>query len=345
MRILVTGGAGLIGSHCAEYYARKNAQVVVLDNLGRSELFSSQEKSVEHNWRYLKRYKNIERIKGDVRSKKDILRAMGKGVDVVVHAAGQPGVSSSKCCPAEDFDINALGTFNVLESLRKRCPQATFIYCSSNKVYGANLNKIPLCKLKTRYVYKNCQGVSEDFPLGLSGRMPYGTSKFVGDLYAQEYAYSYGIKTGIFRMGCVYGERQFGFEQQGWETWFTIAALTGKMVTIFGDGRQVRDLLYVTDVVEAYDKFIRSDKKCGVYNIGGGIKNTVSLLEFLKYLEEETGKAPKIRYKKWRQGDQKVYITDLRKIEKELKWQPKVGVRAGIKRIVKWVSENINYFK
>ena len=274
MRVLVTGGAGMVGSHAAEYYAKKNNTVIVLDNLMRSKLFGYDKRSVEYNWNYLTKYKKLKRIKGDVRSKKDVMEAIGRGVDIVIHTAGQPGVPSSVRMPEEDFQINAYGTLNVLECIRKKCKKAAFIYCSTNKVYGENVDKVPLKEGKLRYDYKKIKGVPESMPIDHTGHTPYGVSKYVGDMYAQEYAHIYGMKTAVFRMSCIYGTRQFGFEDQGWVAWFIIANLLKKPITIFGNGKQVRDLLYVTDLVEAYDKFAKSKLKHEVFNIGGGPKNT-----------------------------------------------------------------------
>jgi len=344
MRVLVTGGAGLVGSHSAEYFALKGDRVVVLDNLMRSKLFSFDKESVEFNWNYLKKYPNITRIKGDVRNEKDVLKALGDGVDAVIHTAGQPGVPSSVRMPREDFSINAFGTFNVLECTRQVCKDATFVYCSTNKVYGENVDKIPLKEQKTRYVYDGTAGVSEALLTDLTGHTPYGVSKLTGDLYTQEYGHIYGMKTAVFRMSCIYGTRQFGFEDQGWVAWFIIACLHNKPVTIFGDGKQVRDLLYVTDLVAAYEKFIKSKTKNELFNIGGGRDNTISLLEFVDKIQKETGKKLKIKFSHWRPSDQKVYVSDIGKIKSKLGWQPKVSVDEGISRLVKWVKSNENYF-
>lgn len=344
MRILITGGAGLIGSHCAEYFASANNRVIVLDNLMRSQLFKSNKKSVEYNWRYLAKFKKIKRIKGDVRSERDVYKAIGKGVDVVIHTAGQPGVPSSVRLPEEDFSINAFGTLNVLECLRKRCKQAVFIYCSTNKVYGENVDKIPLRKLKTRYSFKGINGIDESVLTDLTGHTPYGVSKLVGDLYTQEYAHIYGMKTAVFRMSCIYGERQFGFEDQGWVAWFIIASLLGKRITIYGDGRQVRDLLYARDLVVAFDKFIQHKKQHLLVNIGGGKDNTISLLEFLSRLKTLTGRKPKVNFSHWRPSDQKVYITDISKVKKALSWNPAVDIEEGLLRLNQWIKTNKNLF-
>ncbi len=340
MRILITGGAGLVGSHTAEYYAKRGDEVIVLDNLMRSQLFGYDKKSVEYNWNYLAKYKNIKKIKGDVRNEEDVLKAIGNGVDVVIHTAGQPGVPLSIRIPREDFSINAFGTLNVLECLRQKFPKATFIYCSTNKVYGENVDKIPLIEKKKRYIYDGAEGVSEKMSIDHTGHTPYGVSKYVGDIYTQEYARIYGMKTAVFRMSCIFGTHQFGFEDQGWVAWFVIAALFNKPITIYGNGKQVRDLLYVTDLIGAFNKFIKSDLKHAVFNIGGGPENTISLLEFLDILEKETGKRSKITFSDWRLSDQKVYISNISKVSKELNWQPKINPQEGMKKLISWVKEN-----
>ncbi|MDP3791488.1 MAG: GDP-mannose 4,6-dehydratase [Candidatus Omnitrophota bacterium] len=345
MRVLVTGGAGMVGSHAAEYYAKKGDNVVVLDNLMRSKLFKCDKKSVEYNWNYLKGFKNIKRIKGDVRVKKDVLMAIGKGVDLCIHTAGQPGVGLSCEEPMEDFSINAFGTLNVLDALRLKSKKVTFIYCSTNKVFGENIDVINLIEKEKRYVYDGVSGVGEDMPIDLTGHTPYGASKYTGDIYVQEYANTYGMKTAVFRMSCIYGTRQFGFEDQGWVAHFVISNIMKRPITIYGDGKQVRDVLYVDDLVEAYDKFYRSGIKHGVYNIGGGQGNTMSLLEFIDILEANTGNKMKYKFAGWRPSDQKVYISDISKASKELGWSPRTGPVDGVDMLVKWVKENKELFK
>ncbi len=347
MRVLITGGAGLVGSHAAEFFALDNPKnkVIVLDNLMRSKIFGYDKDSVEFNWNYLKSFKNIERVKGDVRSEKDLAKAMGKGVDVVIHTAGQPGVPSSVRMPKEDFSINAFGTLNVLEEARKRSKDTIVIYCSTNKVYGENVDKIPLIEKEKRYTFKDANGVDEGMCTDLTGHTPYGVSKLVGDLYVQEYSHIYKMKTAVFRMSCTYGTRQFGFEDQGWVAWFIIATLFNKPVTIYGNGKQVRDMLYADDLIDAFNRFINSDLERGLFNIGGGMHNTISLLEFIEELEALTGKRPKINFSDWRPSDQKVYITDTSKLEKALNWKIKIPVREGIRKLTEWVKDNKSYFK
>lgn len=340
MKILITGGAGLVGSHTAEYFAGKKWKVVILDNLSRSRLFRAERKSVEYNWNYLSRFRNVERVRGDVRSVADVRKAIGKGVDAVLHAAGQPGVGFSIQDPVEDFTINAQGTLNVLESVRKICPKAAFLFCSTNKVYGENVDKISLREGASRYHFNGIKGVSETFPIDLAGHTPYGVSKVAADLYTQEYGYLYGMKTAVFRMSCIYGTRQFGFEDQGWVAHFAIRAVLKRPLTIYGDGKQVRDVLYVSDLVKAYERFIEKGKGPQVYNIGGGPRRTTSLLELITLLEGKLRAKIRVHFKGWRPSDQKVYISDVSKIERELRWRATVPFEEGLEKLLAWVKAN-----
>lgn len=345
MKILITGGAGLVGSHAAEFYAKRGDEVIVIDNLMRSKLFGYKKESVEYNWNYLSNLKNIQKIKGDVREEKDVKFALGNGVDAVIHTAGQPGVPLSVRIPREDFSINALGTLNVLECVRNVCPKAAFIYCSTNKVFGENVDKIPLKENITRYEFENIEGIGPELSIDHTGHTPYGASKYVGDLYTQEYSHIYGMKTAVFRMSCIYGTRQFGFEDQGWVSWFIIAALTGQPIKIFGNGKQVRDVLYVDDLIEAYDAFINSNIKHAVWTVGGGPKNTTSIIEFIDIIKTKLSVKPDISFSEWRPSDQKVYISDLSKIQKELGWHPKTSFQQGVDKLILWVKEHLYIFK
>jgi len=266
-------------------------------------------------------------------------------VDVLIHTAGQPGVPSSVRMPLEDFSINAFGTLNVLEAARKKSKDTIVIYCSTNKVYGENVDKIALSEKEKRYTFKDVSGVNEDMCTDLTGHTPYGVSKLAGDLYVQEYSHIYKMKTAVFRMSCTYGTRQFGFEDQGWAAWFIIATLFNKGITIYGNGKQVRDMLYADDLVDAFNRFINSDLKRALFNIGGGPDNTISLLEFLEELGLLTGKKPKVGFADWRPSDQKVYITDTTKLEKTLGWKAKTNVKQGIRQLTEWVKDNADCFK
>ncbi|WP_457549429.1 NAD-dependent epimerase/dehydratase family protein [Archaeoglobus sp.] len=339
MRILVTGGAGFVGSHVAEYFSKKGCEVIAFDNLKRGEILGKNI-SLEYNVEFLRTLDNVTFVKGDIRDF-NLLRDICKDVDAIIHTAAQVAVTTSIVNPREDFEINVVGTFNVLESARLN--DCAVIYCSTNKVYGDNVNKIPVVEKEKRYEfsddrYKN--GIPEDFPIDLCKHTPYGCSKLAGDLYTQDYGYVYGLKTGVFRMSCIYGERQFGVEDQGWVAWFTIATLLDRPITIYGDGKQVRDVLYVKDLVKAFDLFLESNLKHEVFNIGGGVNNTLSLLELLDLLERFTGKRTSIRYDNWRPSDQKVYISDISKANELLNWKPEVNPEEGVKRLVKWVESN-----
>lgn len=345
MKILITGGAGMVGSHAAEYFAARGDKVIAFDNLMRSELFGYDKKSVEYNWNYLSTQKNIKRILGDIRNDKDLKKVITKDIDVVIHAAGQPGVGFSIGDPKEDYSINAFGTFNVLECVKSRCPHAVFIYCSTNKVYGENVSNLPLNEEDKRYCFKDRAAIDEEFNMDLTPHTPYGASKYVGDIYAQEYGHTYGIKSGIFRMSCIYGTRQFGFEDQGWLAHFIISNTMDRPITIFGDGKQVRDVLYVEDLIGAFDLFIKSDLKTEVFNIGGGPDNTISLLEFITMIETKTKKKMKVSFDKWRPSDQKVYISDISRVKKVLGWSPTTSASSGIDKLLDWVGKNVKFFE
>jgi len=273
---------------------------------------------------------------------------VSKDVDAIVHTAAQVAVTTSLVNPKTDFEVNALGTFNILEAARLN--DAALIFCSTNKAYGENVNKIPV-KEEGRYYrfaderYRD--GIPETFPVDLCGHSPYGCSKLAGDIYVQDYAHTYGLKTAVFRMSCIYGERQFGVEDQGWVAWFTVTTITGKPITIYGDGKQVRDVLYVDDLIHAFDAFLqRKNQLAGeVFNIGGGPENTLSLLELLDILEQLTGRRSKITFNGWRPSDQKVYISNISKAKEKLEWRPKVSPKEGIKKLVDWVFENKHLFE
>lgn len=349
MKILVTGGAGFVGSHAAEYYAKSGEEVVVFDNLSRAEILGRGESNVAYNWNYLKEnYPMIKLINGDIRKPKEVEGAT-KDADVIIHTAAQTAVTTSVKDPRTDFEINAIGTFNVLEAARRSNNNPAIVYCSTNKVYGENVNKIGVKENATRYefddaVFKN--GIPESYPIDACEHTPYGCSKLAADLYIQDYGHLYGLDSVVFRMSCIYGPHQFGVEDQGWVAWFTIATLLDKPITIYGDGKQVRDMLYVTDLVKAYDAFLKKKKqhRGTVFNMGGGIKNTMSLLELLKILEELTGKNSKISFADWRPSDQKVYISDISKAGERLGWEPEVGPREGVEMLVRWAEENKGFF-
>jgi CDP-paratose 2-epimerase len=242
--------------------------------------------------------------------------------------------------PRHDFEVNALGTFNLLEAARRHAPSAAFLYASTNKVYGG-LEHVGVEQRNGRYTFRDSPGgISEDEPLDFHS--PYGCSKGAADQYVRDYARIYGLRTVVFRQSCIYGWRQFGVEDQGWVAWFTIAAVTGKPVTIYGDGRQVRDLLFVEDLCEAYDAAVeRIERASGqVFNLGGGPDNTLSLLELVEHLDRLTGRPLRPSFAAWRPGDQPVFVADVSRASEALGWRPRTGVTEGVEKLAAWVQEN-----
>ncbi len=342
MKLLVTGGAGFIGSHVVEHFVKKGAEVTVFDNLCRAKLLKKDEKNALYNWNFLKEhYPKVHLIKGDIADNRSLFEA-GKHCDTIIHTAAQTAVTTSVVDPEPDFQTNALGTFNVMELARKN--NAAVVYCSTNKVYGDNVNSLPLIEKEKRYSFSSSHGIAETFSIDGCEHTPYGCSKLAGDVYVQDYAHLYGLNTGVFRMSCIYGTRQFGVEDQGWVAWFTIATILGKPLTIYGDGKQVRDVLNVHDLVKLYDLFLSSPVKHGVWNTGGGMAKTMSLLELLDILGKLTGTKSAISFSDWRPSDQKVYISDISKVKKDLGWEPNITPEEGVKELVEWVNENKTMF-
>jgi CDP-paratose 2-epimerase len=337
MKVLVTGGAGFIGSHVAEYYARRGDEVVVLDNLSRARLLRLTPKASRFNWEFLSQFKNVQLVEGDVRTFAQV-EPLCRKADVIVHAAGQTAVTTSVTDPDPDFSANVLGAFNVLEAVRRSGSRKTIVYTSTNKVYGDRVNACEIVEESARYRFGAGfeSGVREDFGVDLCKHTPYGCSKLAADLYMQDWALLYGHKVGVFRMSCIYGTRQFGCEDQGWVAWFAIAALHNQPITIYGDGKQVRDVLWVDDLVDAFDRFVRSDLPSGVFNTGGGPTCTLSLRELLVLLEDRLGRKIPVAHDDWRPSDQKVYISDISRLRQALGWTPKVAPQEGVERLSEW---------
>lgn len=342
-RVLVTGGAGFIGSHAAAYYDDDGVDVTVVDNLSRVETLEHADGALDtarHNWAYLADYHpDVERVQADVRDRERIEELVADH-DGVVHTAGQVAVTSSIDDPRTDFEVNAEGTFNVLEAARRAEGSPAVVVASTNKVYGDNINDIPVAEGETRYRYDDpayADGIPESVSIDDCEHTPYGVSKLAADLYVQDYAYRGEVEAAAFRMSCIYGTRQFGNEDQGWVAHFALSALRDEPITIFGNGKQVRDVLFVDDLIRAYDAFLSDPAgKPPVYNIGGGPSNTTSLLEFLDMLEAKTGTRPDVSFGDWREGDQRVYVSDISRVREELDWEPKVDFEEGIDRFVDW---------
>lgn len=342
-RVLVTGGAGFVGSHAAEYYAERDVQVTALDNLSRVETLETADESrntAAYNWRYLDaEFDNVTLVEADIRDA-DRLKSIVEGHDAIVHTAGQVAVTASLEDPRTDFEVNAEGTFNVLEAARKADSDPAVAFASTNKVYGNNVNAIPVREEDTRYWYDDPdydRGIPETYPIDDCEHTPYGVSKLAADLYVQDYDARNEVEAAAFRMSCIYGPRQFGNEDQGWVAHFALSTLRDESLTIFGDGKQVRDVLYVKDLIRAYDAFLSNPKDTpAVFNIGGGPEHTTGLLELLDLLEEHTDKRSDLAFDDWREGDQKVYVSDITRAREELDWKPRIDFETGIERYLEW---------
>ena len=335
----LTGGAGFIGSNYAQRLLERGEKVTLYDNLSRAGALRNL------NWLGgTFGEKAFGFVNGDVRDAAFLANA-ARDADVIVHLAGQVAVTTSVLEPREDFEINALGTFNVLEVARLNERQPLVIFASTNKVYGG-MDDVEVVEGATRWEYKDLPfGCSETQPLDFHS--PYGCSKGTGDQYARDYYRIYGLPSVVFRQSCIYGPRQFGIEDQGWVAWFVIAAVTGRPLAIYGDGKQVRDLLHVYDLLDAYDAAIeRQDQVRGqVFNLGGGPDNTLSIwAEFGPLLEKLLGKPMPVTRGAWRPGDQKVFVADIRKARRVLGWKPNYGVEKGIRQLFDWVTQNQNLF-
>lgn len=347
-RVLVTGGAGFIGSHVAAYYDDQGVDVTAVDNLSRVENLEHADErrdTAGYNWQYLSdEHPDVELIEADVRDS-DRMEALVEGHDGVIHTAGQVAVTVSIQDPRHDFEVNAAGTFNVLEAARKADSDPSVVLASTNKVYGDNINDIPVREEETRYWYDDPEyehGIPESVSIDDCEHTPYGVSKLAADLYVQDYTYRHEVQAAAFRMSCIYGPRQFGNEDQGWVAHFALSTLRDEPLTIYGDGKQVRDVLYVDDLVRAYDAFLSEPEgKPAIYNIGGGPDKTTSLLEFLGLLEDQTGKRTDVSFGDWREGDQRVYVSNIRRAREELDWEPQVDFGEGIARYLDWYESAV----
>lgn len=340
MRIMITGGAGFIGCNLAVACIRAGHRVTLYDNLSR------RGSAANLGWlRATFGSDAVVFVQGDIREYPAVLKAM-QGQEALYHLAAQTAVTTSVADPRSDFEINALGTFNVLEAARHAGEDPIFIFASTNKVYGG-MEDASVAEHPTRYSFSGYpEGISETRALDFHS--PYGCSKGAADQYVRDYARMYGLRSVVFRQSCIYGQRQMGVEDQGWVAWLVIAAVTGKPITIYGDGRQVRDLLHVDDLVRAFEMATAQIKSTAgqVYNLGGGTENTLSIwAEFGLLLSEILGQ-PVVpgAYHDRRPGDQPVFVTDVAKAGREFGWAPRVGVREGIERLVAWVQANQELF-
>jgi CDP-paratose 2-epimerase len=333
MKWFITGGAGFIGCNVAASLLSQGHSVVAFDNLSR--------RGAVDNLKWLDSRGDLRVIRGDIRHFDDLATAIRAAApQVVLHLAAQVAVTSSVVNPRHDFDVNAAGGFNVCDAIRQFAPTAILLNASTNKVYGS-MSSVAISPRHGRYEYRDLpDGVPEVHPLAFHS--PYGCSKGCADQYVQDFSAIYGLRTVTFRQSCIYGPRQFGIEDQGWVAWFAIAATLGTPITIYGDGMQVRDILYVDDLVNCYLKAISHiDVATGqAYNIGGGPHLSASVLEVLQFLEAALGRKIEWATADWRPGDQRVFISDIAKAKRDLGWEPLVSKEEGLRKLLDWVLDN-----
>jgi CDP-paratose 2-epimerase len=328
---LITGGAGFIGTNLADRLIRSGVRVRIFDNLSRPGAPANLE------WLRNTHRGAFDFQRGDVRVAGELDRALSD-VDHVFHFAAQVAVTSSVEDPLHDFEVNAGGTVTLLEAIRRRATPPSLIFTSTNKVYGA-LDDMHFERHGARYFAPEPHGVNETRPLDFHS--PYGCSKGAADQYVRDYARIYGLRTVVFRMSCIYGPHQFGTEDQGWVAHFLITALDQSPLTIYGDGAQVRDILFVEDLVEA---FIAAERRIDsiagrAFNIGGGPENCISLLDLMDDIENLNRRSLSVRFGDWRPGDQKYYVSDFRAFQKATGWRPRVGVHEGVRRLHEWLMQ------
>ena len=333
-RILVTGGAGFIGSNLAHRLARDGREVVVFDSLARPGVAANLE------WLLAEHGGKIRHVHADIRDRAAVHHAV-KGVDAVFHFAAQVAVTTSLTDPRSDFEVNAGGTFTLLDALRRAGQRTPVIFASTNKVYG-NLDDVPLDLIDCAYAPTDAalcrHGIGEDRPLDF--HTPYGCSKGAADQYVLDHARSFGLPAAVLRMSCIYGPRQRGTEDQGWVAHFLISAMTGRPISLYGDGCQVRDVLEVSDCVDAYLACWRNIEQASghAFNLGGGPENAVSLRQLLSEIESLLGRRPDTSFSDWRPGDQRYYVSDTRRVRQLLGLASPLGWRQGLRRLAEWLT-------
>lgn len=341
MRVLVTGSNGLIGSEAVAFYEKKGAEVLGVDNNMRAVFFGKDGDTRWNQNRLETEHKNFRHRELDIRDREGVLKLFQEEpVDLVIHCAAQPSHDLAAKMPFEDFDVNAVGTVNLLEALRRHRPDAVFVITSTNKVYGDSPNELPLKELETRWEYAdeaNYHGIDENCRIDRTLHSLFGASKVAADIMAQEYGKYFGLKVGVFRGGCLTGPQHSGVELHGFLSYLVKAALTGTTYRMFGyKGKQVRDNIHCHDVLRAVDAFYKAPRPGEVYNLGGGRENSCSIIEAANLVEKLGGGRLKTEYvDQNRRGDHICYITDLRKIRSHYPdWDISISLEETLKQMI-----------
>jgi CDP-paratose 2-epimerase len=320
-RVLVTGSSGLIGSEAVEHYDRRGFAVHGLDNNMRKVFFGESGDTLWNLERLRRNTKHFTHHDIDIRDRAGVLDLFrATSFDLIIHCAAQPSHDRARDIPLDDFDVNAVGTVNLLEATRLHSPDAPFIFMSTNKVYGDAPNEVPLIELESRWEYarpEDRHGIDESCRIDRSTHSVFGASKVAADVMTQEYGRYYGIPTGTFRGGCLTGSNHSGVQLHGFLSYLVKVATRGEEYTVFGyKGKQVRDQIHSADVIAAFDAFASAPRPGEVYNLGGGRENSASILESFAFLEERIGRPVRFKYSDQnRVGDHICYISDLTKLQ------------------------------
>jgi CDP-paratose 2-epimerase len=334
--VLVTGGAGFIGSNIADRLAAEGRDVLIFDALTRAGVEANLE------WLRGRHPRRVSHVVADVRDE-DAVRSACRDASAVFHMAAQVAVTTSLGDPREDFDVNVRGTLHLLDALRVRGGDVPLVFASTNKIYG-DLADVPLAEQGDAWLPEDADirrhGISEARPLDF--HTPYGCSKGAADQYVLDYARSYGVPTAVLRMSCIYGQRQMGTEDQGWVAHFLIRALEGRPITLYGDGRQVRDIMDVSDAVDAYMAVLGNIGRVTgrAFNLGGGASNAVSLRILLAHIGELLGRDVQVGYEDWRAGDQRYFVADTREIRAALGLRAPVAWKTGVANLARWLADH-----
>jgi CDP-paratose 2-epimerase len=341
MKVFVTGGCGFLGSHVCEYYIKKGAEVISYDNMTKYELERTgftTEAARDHNWNFLKDL-GVSMVKADIRDTESLLDN-AQGCDYIIHTAAQPAMTISWENPSLDISTNVLGTFNILETARQL--DVPVAICATVHVYGNSINST-LTEGDKRYI-RNPDSINEKHPILEGTLSPLHASKAAGDTYLKAWVDTYNLKGASFRLTGIYGTRQFGGEDHGWVANFSIRSVMNWPITLFGTGKQVRDIIYATDVCEAFDAFYKT-RNSGIFNIGGGTQTAISLLECIDIIEKLEGKRPDVQFAADRHGDLRYFICNIEKAQRDLNWSPKILPKEGILHLLEWIRSNVDSYK